>query len=384
MQKIISEVFDLNQSERIENILNRYPYLKDVLAGKIPVILWPAANMSRLAAKKLREHGIEVLGFGDSNQKLHGKYIEGLNVFSSDQILESFKDTPILIASTIYDSAITEHLSEIGIKKIIPVGVMNTMLPDVFISREHFNGLSDILNDFNREKIVFAKDIFADEISKQVFINKLLFYVTQQKSYLDKIYSANKIYFDIDFVKISDNECVVDAGAYIGDTFLDYVKFCGDKFKSYYAFEPDDLNFKELEKLAVAYGSRLHAIQAGISNQSGYLNFEGDNGTSSKLTSQTLENTKKIKVVKLDEYIDDDFHPSYIKMDIEGAETDALDGSKMIIKKYNPKLAISVYHHPRDLWELPLLIHKLNPDYRLYLRHYSREVADTVCYAFIE
>lgn len=70
-----------------------------------------------------------------------------------------------------------------------------------------------------------------------------------------------------------------------------------------------------------------------------------------------------------------------IKMDIEGAEQEALLGAKRIISEYQPKLAICIYHRIEDLWEIPLLIKELNPEYHLYIRNYEDRLDEIVCYA---
>jgi hypothetical protein len=81
----------------------------------------------------------------------------------------------------------------------------------------------------------------------------------------------------------------------------------------------------------------------------------------------------------LDSIIDDKI--TFIKMDIEGAEYNAILGAHNTITKYRPKLAISIYHKPEDIWEIPSLILKMNPEYKLYLGHYSIAAAETVLYA---
>ena len=88
-----------------------------------------------------------------------------------------------------------------------------------------------------------------------------------------------------------------------------------------------------------------------------------------------------IKVVSIDEYMKDKEPATFIKMDIEGGEYDAISGAKNTIIKEKPKLALSVYHKATDLWKIPLSIKKLKPDYKMYIRHYSREIIDTVCFA---
>lgn len=70
-----------------------------------------------------------------------------------------------------------------------------------------------------------------------------------------------------------------------------------------------------------------------------------------------------------------------IKMDIEGYEWGALHGGRMSIQKWNPKMAICLYHCLEDLWRIPIYIKQLNPEYKLYLRHHSPVVWDSVLYA---
>ena len=68
-------------------------------------------------------------------------------------------------------------------------------------------------------------------------------------------------------------------------------------------------------------------------------------------------------------------------MDIEGSEIKALEGAKNTISKYKPNLAICIYHKTDDLWKIPDLIHKMVPEYQLYIRHHSCIFYDTVLYA---
>jgi hypothetical protein len=73
--------------------------------------------------------------------------------------------------------------------------------------------------------------------------------------------------------------------------------------------------------------------------------------------------------------------PTYLKMDIEGAEVDTLVGASRTIREHAPVLAICCYHCQDHLWRIPLLIHSLNPDYRFFLRPHDLEMWDLVCYA---
>ena len=73
--------------------------------------------------------------------------------------------------------------------------------------------------------------------------------------------------------------------------------------------------------------------------------------------------------------------PTYIKMDIEGAELEALWGARRILKEHSPVLAICAYHTSDHLWQIPFLIHAIQPDYKLYLRRYAEGAFELVWYA---
>lgn len=92
------------------------------------------------------------------------------------------------------------------------------------------------------------------------------------------------------------------------------------------------------------------------------------------------EMTDTIETVALDEFLHGE-RVTFIKMDIEGVELDALKGAVRIIKEQKPKLAISVYHKADDIIEIPKLIMEMRPDYKLYLRHYSMLANEMVLYA---
>lgn len=72
---------------------------------------------------------------------------------------------------------------------------------------------------------------------------------------------------------------------------------------------------------------------------------------------------------------------SFIKMDIEGSEYEALKGMRNIVISQKPKMAICIYHQENHLWSIPLLLKELNKDYKIYIRHYGLNCWDTVCYA---
>jgi hypothetical protein len=73
--------------------------------------------------------------------------------------------------------------------------------------------------------------------------------------------------------------------------------------------------------------------------------------------------------------------PTFIKMDVEGYELEALKGAEKLLREKRPKLAICVYHFQDHPWSVPLFIHSLSPRYKLYMRRHREYLDDVVCYA---
>ncbi len=103
-----------------------------------------------------------------------------------------------------------------------------------------------------------------------------------------------------------------------------------------------------------------------------------ENGSSSCVDVE--EGTATVQMVCLDDVLKM-VSPTMIKMDIEGAELDALRGAKRIIQEQTPDLAVCVYHKMSHLWEIVLYLYELVPQYRFYLRSHYGFTMETVLYA---
>jgi len=134
---------------------------------------------------------------------------------------------------------------------------------------------------------------------------------------------------------------------------------------------------KRLEKRGK--GKRVTAIRAGVYKKSTTLSFNAEGGKGSAITN-TAEHTVSIPVRAIDD-VPECHDATFIKMDVEGAELDALYGAKETILRNKPKLAICIYHYHRDFVEIPKWIHSLVPEYKLYVRHHAFSVNETVLYA---
>ena len=117
-------------------------------------------------------------------------------------------------------------------------------------------------------------------------------------------------------------------------------------------------------------------------SESGYL---PENRTTVQYNEKLAPvSVQQVDMVSIDDYIDENEKITIIKMDIEGAEYAALKGAERTIKKYSPRLAISIYHNPEDYWRIFELIYEYSKDYKFAVRHHQNNHLDTVLYAWKE
>ncbi len=183
-------------------------------------------------------------------------------------------------------------------------------------------------------------------------------------------------YFDLAQLTFTQEEVFVDAGSFNGDDVLRFIDQTGGEYNRIYSFEPDLQNYDNCVK-RIGQLRAVEIVKAGVWSSSREISFSNQ-ATGSSCVEESKGDT--IKVYSMDDYIKND-HVTYIKMDIEGSELEAIKGAKNIIQRCRPKLAICVYHKPNDIYEIPKYLMEIAPFYKLYLRHYSIGELETVLYA---
>jgi FkbM family methyltransferase len=178
-------------------------------------------------------------------------------------------------------------------------------------------------------------------------------------------------YFE-SFLRLN-NEVFVDAGGFDGDTAAQFCRRFAD-YRRVILFEPSARNMLAA-KARLAGVRDVEFVEKGLSNDSGSLRFDPDAGAASAVVSV---GSCSIDVTTLDASIGQEV--SFIKMDLEGWELKALEGSRNHIRADHPKLAIAVYHAAADFWLIPEYIANLREDYDLYLRHYTEGWSETVMF----
>lgn len=186
-------------------------------------------------------------------------------------------------------------------------------------------------------------------------------------------------------IAVESGDAVIDAGGCFGDTALIMAGAAGPAGQVY-SFEPVPDQIVVFERNLARnpdLAPRIRIVRKAVSSESGKKVAFSRMGAGSR---ESAKGEIEVETLSIDDLVEGEGlqRVDFIKMDIEGAETRALNGAARTIRRFRPKLGISVYHSVSDLIFLPQLVKEIEPSYRLYLEHHSVHAEETVLYAVAE
>lgn len=335
------------------------------------IVLWGAGEYGKIIGNYLKEKGKKPYYYCDSNIHKVGTIWNGLEVKSTSEIE---KDAAVIITCNAY--------REIS-KKLICDGFFENQIFffDVKWITQPEGKRAYIIE--NIDKFEKTYNMLADEKSKKVFMNLLNYRSTYKIEYLEQIVDKHQ-YFDEELIQLEEDVVFLDAGSYIGDTLDVFLEYSNRKYEKVICLEPIEKNVELLRQFIDNNNvENVDIYKVGASNKKKELHFDSTNSMASR---ETEDGDVIVKCDSIDHIVEQSklSHVDFIKMDIEGAEYDALLGARDVIEKYHPILAICVYHKPGDYFEIPELIKSIYSGYKLYFRHYELLDEETVCYAIAE
>lgn len=323
----------------------------------------------------LLENGIRPKFFCDNNSAFYGKEIVASIQCVSVCELMRHKDDMFVIVAVGNKTAIESINHQLkGFKHIIrnPLELSAYWCQTFDIEKEEFF-----------VGIKYALDHLADNESKELYKTlatlRLQDRVTDYPfNLLDKYYYKNQ-YIISELIDYGAIKSYIDCGAYEGDSLERFIRLGTDA--SYYCFEMDHNIFEKLRSnVSKMTNKPIYLFPYGIGESTRSVSYISDTTGHSSICSS---GTALAKIIPLDsiafsEKID------FIKMDIEGAEENALKGATALIKHDHPILAISIYHNFSQFVNVIQIIKNLDPRYKIYIRHHKYTLDDTVCYAIYE
>lgn len=285
------------------------------------IIIFGCGHDGRITNRLLKLMKYEAVYFCDNN--MYGSKVDGKTVISVNEVIKKFRDHLVIIGSEKYGKEMYIELVQMGFP--------------------HSNIL--LFNILSYNTLLWA--------------------------------SRGKQYFDM--FKPQVDEVYVDAGAFDGGTILDFIRWSNGTYKKIFALEPIKNMYEQTkQKMIQENVERIEFINCAAWGRREELRFAENGAASHKSTNGNII----IQGVDIDSVVKDE-KVTFIKMDIEGSELEALKGAKNTIRNHHPRLAICIYHKPIDVIEIPAYILELVPEYKFYVRHYDSSLEETVLYATV-
>jgi len=340
------------------------------------LVLFGSGHLGGIALKNLQAIGRPPVAFADNNPALAGKELGGVPIMSPKDAFAKFPTSLFVI--TVYTNVpVAEQLRAMGVAAIT-FAELAWCYPGAFLPYLGLELPHKIFNDSAAVRATF--DLWADDFSREEFLGQLAWRSTLDPAALPPHSAVEETYFPSDLFCFQENEVFVDCGAFDGDSIRAFLQRRGDSFQRATGLEPDPMNRARFEKwhasLPAVEAKKIDLLPYAVGERHETLLFDITGTVASSVGAGKYE----VECVPLDE-VAVNLHPTFIKMDIEGAEPAALRGAARTMKEDQPILAICLYHEQEHLWRIPQLIHSLNGGYKLYLRRYSDECWEIVCYA---
>jgi len=413
--------------EQIESSRDEKKFL-DVMFGALKgdalnvekvVVIFGAGALGRELYTTLSHHGVSVSLFCDNDIEKSGQKYCGIPIISTEELYSKHKDSLIIIAVQRHIDAVTSQLIDNGFNAGKLLCSINN--PDTdFLFMYSMVGSQALLAGFkanypsktilevlkeNEQDIEKVYGYLADKKSKDLFIAKLALLASDESFYLFKrfitlfsepfkefgslVYDGTPedyYYFNNDVLSLSNNEVFVDVGAFDGDTIETFVDACKKQkieYQHIYAVEPDPPCYQDLITNTSHYG-KISYHQVAFGSQEGSVQFlTSDTEEKYQVGIQHINGNISVDMIKLDDFLAEK-EVSFIKMD-PGANVipDILLGSNKVISRCKPKLALGTYHSIKSIFEIPLMVKNICPEYQIFLRHNTYHLSDTDMFAFV-
>lgn len=319
-----------------------------------PLVLYGMGNGADAILDRMEEENLQAAAVFASDEFVRGQNFRGFTVEHYASIKERLSDFAVVIAFASELPEVLARFKTLADKHIVfaphlPLYAGSEAVDKAWLSK--YAG---------RLQAVYER--LADEQSRRVFANVLNYKLSGKPQYL---WECKTERFDDlkQLFAFTEAESYLDLGAYDGDTVREFLRLTDGRYTKITAVEADRRNYRKLcaktEGLAA-----LHTVEAAVWDEDTELEFSDSGGRQSTLIGA---HKRMVKAVKMDNLLGEE-PVTYIKMDVEGVEKQALLGLKEHILRDKPKMFIAAYHYDNDFFALPELIWQLRPDYKIYLR----------------
>ncbi len=345
---------------------NQIPlFLEQLRLKKKEVVLYGAGYCCHEALGLLHRYQIPIKEVCDDFRV--GETIEGYRISSIQDI--TMCENSVIIITSGFNVEMKERLVELGLIRFF----VEIDFGRYDIAKENKDYFVSHMDD-----IEYVYSLFSDNQSKYIFLGLINYRISRDLKYLKGLMETTPQYFPEELLSRRGGQSTfLDLGAYDGDSIKAFLKFVHGEYKEIIAVEASKKNYNLLLENMAGYNN-IFCYNVGVFDKPGMIKFKMDDAKNAFISD---EGSQIIPMDTVDNILN--HRPvDYIKMDIEGAEYEALQGARTTLQECSPVLMVSVYHKVEDLYRLQLLIEDICPGkYAYYLRHYSPTVIETVLYA---
>lgn len=390
MSHVIDQIFTQFKQER-PKLEQTVEELKQSLGRYDGVILYGAGSSGIALLLALRRAGIQPVCFADGAPEKWGTVCMGLEVVPPQALAERFGANVLVLVCIntdgqtycrSFDEALREgghsgvhrRLHECGCRHVVDYIALRRCFA-LFRGDNTGNlpSCPDVDDIFShQEEIGTVYDRLADEHSRGIYANLLTFRLFGESDEIETLPQEEK-YFPKEIFRLTEEETLVDCGAFDGQTLRDLLTETGGKIRAYYGLEPDPANYARLKQAIAGLPEEIRA-ETVLSPCAAWQDCGGTtlyalHGPGSFAAPY---GGMRVPTVTIDQLLDGR-RATLVKMNIEGSELAALAGALETIRRWRPRLMIAGYHKTWDFWEIPLRM--LNAGYRVYLRSYMHHLS---------
>ncbi len=364
---------------RDQLVLRQKTVFDDIAGSASNIVIFGCGELGQIALAGALEAGLNVVAFADNNRSIWGRSIKGHPILSPTDAASKYGEDSVFVVAIFNGLRPRLQLHELGCKRIVPFPVFfwrfSEFCPNTGLELPEriLESIEDIRRSF---------EVLSDRQSEDEFLAQIKWRCTVNYDCLPPSSPLKDIYYPPDLIRLSSDEVLVDCGAFDGDSIRMFLDRTSNSFQKIYAIEPDPQNCAALKsKLATVLTERRNDVSIlpfAVSDRTETVNFNVTGTMGSRMTQSG--DTIEIEARRLDELLAAT-NPTFIKMDVEGAEPKAIAGAINTIRHSRPLLAVCAYHKCEHLWTLPVILKAALPAYQIFLRRYAEECWETVYYA---
>ncbi len=389
---VINEIFAQYRQEKDKLEVSVEDMKAEIQEFLERILLYGAGSAGIAFLYDLRKQGIEPLYFVDADPAKAGTDCEGLTVIPPEEISDRAGEDALVIVCINTDGkrycksfaealrvgghhGVYEKLRGCGCKNVIDYTYFRRC--HGLFTDEKYNApsCSDVwLMEEHEQEIADVYDLMEDALSQEVY-EKIVRFRLLDDSIEVPTMGQEKQYFEYGFYDRRQDEVFVDCGAFNGISLKTFLKENNNMFEGYYGMEPDADNYAKLEEyirtLPEDIQKKLYITPQAAWKDNGGITLYALHGPGSFAADI---GKMQVESITIDDMLGQQ-RASYIKMNIEGSEKEALQGAAQVIRRCKPRLAIAGYHRTDDFWKIPLMIKSYREDYKIYLRSYMNHIS---------